>query len=352
MNRIDFSAGSFDTYEGSIFRAASAGSVDYSLGYCGFATQGDFRFQRPTYVSEDGQNSSFDYDEAERINNDRIQHGATLGLGVPLGRGQLRFGDYFAHSHGGEPGIDYCNEIDGCQNREARSTDWSNLAQLRWDASALGRLGDDLALSIYHRYESSAFENPPSDSYSDGIDANMHMGYILTELDKLSKNLLNGKKHSLLGPASLHVPLIRGGTELFIYADACTISVERRTLPGEEHADILREIETIISSIQQKYKDLFATYKTIIHRNAYEISPQSQIVKLLEEKTINIRHKKPQLIGHHWWEDSALIAATGAETVIFGPIGAGLHSHEEYVDLQSVFDLATILVNVINTYCN
>jgi outer membrane cobalamin receptor len=170
VNRIGFSAGSFDTYDGSIFRAANAGPVDYSLGYCGFATEGDFRFQRPTYVSEDGQDSAFDYEEAERINNDRIQHGATLGLGVPLGRGRLHFGDYFAHSDGGEPGIDYCNEIDGCQNREARSTDWSNLAQLRWGATALGRLGDDLALSVYHRYESSAFEDPPSDDYSDAID--------------------------------------------------------------------------------------------------------------------------------------------------------------------------------------
>ena len=38
VNRIGFSGGAFDTYEGSLFRSARVGSLGYSLGYCGFAT--------------------------------------------------------------------------------------------------------------------------------------------------------------------------------------------------------------------------------------------------------------------------------------------------------------------------
>jgi outer membrane cobalamin receptor len=160
INRVGFSAGSFETYEGSLFRAAAAGPVDYSFGYCGLGTEGNFRFARPIFVGPDGVPARFVPDESERINNDRIQHGASLGLAAPLGPGRLRFGDYFAHSRSGEPGIDCCNGVDAGQNPQARSTDWSNLAQLAWRGESLGRFGDDLAISAYHRYEESDFEDP------------------------------------------------------------------------------------------------------------------------------------------------------------------------------------------------
>jgi vitamin B12 transporter len=166
VNRVGFSAGSFGTWEGSLFRAASAGPVDYSFGYCGLGTEGNFRFARPVFVGPDGVPAPFVPDEAERINNDRIQHGANIGLAGPMGPGRLRFGDYLVHSRGGEPGIDCCNGADAGQNAEARSTDWSNLAQLAWRGESLGRLGDELELSVHHRYEESEFEDPlrPNDA--------------------------------------------------------------------------------------------------------------------------------------------------------------------------------------------
>jgi acetylornithine deacetylase len=49
--------------------------------------------------------------------------------------------------------------------------------------------------------------------------------------------------------------------------------------------------------------------------------------------------------------DSALLAAAGVETVIIGPIGAGAHAEEEWVDLQSLVDLAQILAEAALNYC-
>jgi acetylornithine deacetylase len=37
--------------------------------------------------------------------------------------------------------------------------------------------------------------------------------------------------------------------------------------------------------------------------------------------------------------------------VLIGPTGAGLHSAEEWVDLQSVYDLAQILAETAVRYC-
>ena len=56
-------------------------------------------------------------------------------------------------------------------------------------------------------------------------------------------------------------------------------------------------------------------------------------------------------IGATFWTDAALLAGAGIETVLIGPTGAGLHSAEEWVDLQSVYDLAQILAETAVEYC-
>lgn len=187
--------------------------------------------------------------------------------------------------------------------------------------------------------------------YQEGIDANLRMGRILAELERLSLNLLKRKGHPLLGPPSLHVPLIRGGSGLFVYSDNCKISVERRTIPGESREILLREMEEIIARLSQEDKSFQARVRPVFHRNAYEVSPDAEIVKLVTETASRVLGKPPKTIGHHWWEDSALLAESGAETVIIGPRGAGLHTHEEWVDIASVVDLTKILIRTAVLYC-
>ena len=137
-----------------------------------------------SYIGPDGVPSSFVPDEAERINNDRVQHASTLGLEHALGPGRIRFGDYFAHSRGGEPGVDCCGGETAGQNLAARSTDWSNLAQLGWRGESLGRLGNALDLSLHHRYEASAFEDPLR-AHDDPIDVNADISTMGARLEDL-----------------------------------------------------------------------------------------------------------------------------------------------------------------------
>jgi acetylornithine deacetylase len=49
--------------------------------------------------------------------------------------------------------------------------------------------------------------------------------------------------------------------------------------------------------------------------------------------------------------DSALLANAGVETVVIGPVGAGAHADEEWVDLQSLVELAGILAESAAGYC-
>jgi acetylornithine deacetylase len=57
-------------------------------------------------------------------------------------------------------------------------------------------------------------------------------------------------------------------------------------------------------------------------------------------------------MGDTPWMDAALLAAAGVETVVIGPAGAGAHADEEWVDLESVAQLAEILAETAVAYCS
>ena len=158
--RASVEGGAFETVGGSLLHADRRGRFDYAVGYCGFETQGDFEFQRPVFQSDDGFETSFTPDSATRLNNDREQHGANLGLGVELGPGTLRFLDIASYGSGGEPGVDSGPGPTAGQQTQARSRDLSNLAQLRWEGASPTGWGDALEVALFHRFERERFRNP------------------------------------------------------------------------------------------------------------------------------------------------------------------------------------------------
>jgi len=59
----------------------------------------------------------------------------------------------------------------------------------------------------------------------------------------------------------------------------------------------------------------------------------------------------PAYTGQNPWMDAALLAGAGIETVIIGPEGAGAHSKEEWVEIESLEKLAQILAQAAINYC-
>src|SRR5258706_10424367 len=57
---------------------------------------------------------------------------------------------------------------------------------------------------------------------------------------------LRRRRHKLLGCATVSVGVINGGTQPNIVPDRCTISIDRRTLPGETESGVQREIHSLL----------------------------------------------------------------------------------------------------------
>lgn len=150
------SGGAFETWSGSLLHADRWKGLDYTAGYCGLSTRGDFEFARPV-IRSDGVTTRFHPDTAERINNDRILHGANLSLGKRFGSGRLRLLDLASYSSGGEPGLDSGDGPTAGQLRDAHSRNLANLVQLRWDGPSPAGLGEDFSVAVFNRFQRARF---------------------------------------------------------------------------------------------------------------------------------------------------------------------------------------------------
>ena len=187
--------------------------------------------------------------------------------------------------------------------------------------------------------------------YAEGIDANMRMGRFLGQLEKLEQELLTREGHPLTGPPSLHAARLRGGKEVSIYAASCLLQMERRTAPGETHDQATAELQEIIDRLSAADETFKATVIPTFRREPFVIEEDAEIVQVLERALVNRLGTKSPHRGQTFWTDAALFAEAGIETVLIGPTGYGLHSAEEWVDIQSTIDLAYVLAETAINYC-
>jgi acetylornithine deacetylase len=157
-----------------------------------------------------------------------------------------------------------------------------------------------------------------------GMDAIAHMGHVLVRLEELDRGLRARPTHRLLGSGSLHASIVSGGQEYSSYPERCVLQAERRTIPGETVAHVEEELRGLLG-------DLDGEARVVFSREPFEAREDEPLVDLVR------RHAgDPEIVGVPFWADSALLAAAGIPTVVFGPAGEGAHAAVEWVDLASV----------------
>lgn len=116
-----------------------------------------------------------------------------------------------------------------------------------------------------------------------GQSAISKMGPLLTTLDKYDKEVLRKRVEELVGPASMHVSLIEGGSGVSTYADTCSIHVERRTLPSEKIDDVKKELEKTILEVrnfQFLYNFLFRHVQRLNSTSTFPNHPLKSIRRI------------------------------------------------------------------------
>jgi acetylornithine deacetylase len=181
--------------------------------------------------------------------------------------------------------------------------------------------------------------------WQDGVSAIARMGRIIAALDEFDRTVLRERTHPLLGPPSMHCATVEGGDGWSTYAPRCTLRVERRTLPGETPAGVLDELRGIIAGAGEE-----AQVREVLSRSPLECPPDTPIARALHDAIAADTGTEPEIAGVAYWMDAAVFADAGAETVDYGPTGAGAHGAVEWVDLESADRCARVIAEAAARY--
>lgn len=184
----------------------------------------------------------------------------------------------------------------------------------------------------------------------DGRDAILHMGRILARLEAMDRELQARAPHPLIGTASLHASTISGGHEWSSYPDRCRLQVERRTVTGENVAGVEQDLEAMLRELAAADPDFDAKVRTVFSRPPYETPHGHPLPSMLLECAAG-RGVRGRATGMSFWTDAGVLGEAGIPSLLFGPGGAGLHSTEEYVNVDDVIVCRDVLADLVVRWC-
>jgi len=187
--------------------------------------------------------------------------------------------------------------------------------------------------------------------YREGVDAITRMGKFLAGLAELEEDIVHRPPHPLVGPPSLHASLIQGGTDICTYAAHCEVKIDRRTIPGEQEEEVTADLQAIIRDLAAGDDTFKAAVKPIMLRPPLETAADAVLLNSLGRAYHRQLGHSPEITGAGYWSDAALLSDAGMEAVLLGPTGQGMHGPREWVALDSVFDLARVLADTAQEYC-
>ncbi|HTU93376.1 MAG TPA: M20 family metallopeptidase [Gemmataceae bacterium] len=175
-----------------------------------------------------------------------------------------------------------------------------------------------------------------------GINAIYRMAAVLPHLERYAEELRASRSDPHLGPPTLSVGRIDGGTSVNTVPDQCRIEVDRRLLPGEKASSALEHLhEYLRSRIDPSLAFSFS---------APWLSAPPLNAAGSEELVARLGAAIDRVIGTHqvqavpYGTDAAPLAESGIPSVVFGPGDiARAHTCDEWVPLDEVEQASEIL---------
>lgn len=185
-----------------------------------------------------------------------------------------------------------------------------------------------------------------------GIDAICKAGYFLVELDKYASQLTQRATDPDIGGGSVHASLVKGGEEVSSYPALCTVTIERRTIAGETPETFRQELESILGELARRDASFRYDVRTTFSRPPFRLSRDDEFVSLVGRHVAASMGHEATFRGERFWTDCALLADVGIKAVLWGPRGEGLHSKQEWADVDSIRTVSEALLEVAKEYCS
>ena len=175
-----------------------------------------------------------------------------------------------------------------------------------------------------------------------GVNAIYHMAILLGHVERFAAELRDRPAHPLLGPRTLSVGRIEGGTSVNTVPDRCHIDIDRRTLPGEATAGIPGELDAYLKRHVSGLLD-FSSGEPYLSCPALGNEGSADLVARLTS-VIDDVVRPPRVVAVPYGTDASSLAEAGIPSVVFGPGSIDqAHTCDEWIDLAEVEAAGEIL---------
>jgi len=185
-----------------------------------------------------------------------------------------------------------------------------------------------------------------------GVDAIAHAARVLQALDALRETLEFAPAHPLVGRGTVRVSTINGGVDAATVAPSCTLTIERRFLPGQSVEAVEHELRDSLAGLLGAHESgAHAALSRIVARGGFEAHPDSPIATVVARVAGEVFGHEAVTRGEPFWTDAGLIAEAGIPCVIIGVDGGGAHADEEWATTESIEQLAEIVERTTLAFC-
>lgn len=154
------------------------------------------------------------------------------------------------------------------------------------------------------------------------------------------------EKHALTGTAACSINVISGGTAINIIPNLCEIEVDRRTLPGEDNVQVLKDIKAILDKICENDSTIILeTSPPFIDSPLDPASNRDfslQISRVLQSLGFLGEHR-----GTAYGSDASTYSLAGIPAIVLGPGSIDqAHTKDEWLEISEL-DKAVIIYSQI-----
>ncbi len=173
-----------------------------------------------------------------------------------------------------------------------------------------------------------------------GVNAINSMRLVLNELENYE---IPAEPHQLLGKCSMSINTIAGGKALNVVPDNCKIGVDIRTLPEQNHQDIISDLEKIFAQIKPGNPEFDAEVDVVRQVRPLETDCNCDFIKNFCSAVGN-----NETVAVGFTTDGPHFAPLGAPVVIFGPGKPHLcHKPNEYIEINDMEKAVEHYKNII-----
>jgi len=174
-----------------------------------------------------------------------------------------------------------------------------------------------------------------------GRNAIMMMVAFLREFDQLK---VPHEEHPLLGGMTRSVGTIRGGGSTNIVPECCVATVDQRTVPGQDHDAILRQVTALVDDLAQRWPGYRASVEVLSDLPPVQTPVRDPIVQRFCDVVADVTDARPEPMGVPYTTDAALLVPPlDVPMIICGPGNPDLaHQSNEYIEVDRLVESAKI----------